>query len=74
MAIKIWKHFVGRTGVSFGIGTNITNDFREMKALAIVMKLLECNGTPCIKLSDVSGKNMGNLNMIDKVKLAYNVV
>ena len=74
LAIKIWKHFVGRTGVSFGIGTNITNDFREMKALAIVMKLLECNGTPCIKLSDVSGKNMGNLNMIDKVKLAYNVV
>ena len=73
LAIDIWKRFIGRTGVSFGIGTNITNDFEGLTPLAIVMKLLQCNGTNCIKLSDVGGKNMGHPCMIETVKNCYGV-
>jgi len=73
LALDIWRRFIGRTGVSFGIGTNITNDFDGVKALAIVMKLLECNDQSCIKLSDDKGKNMGDPRMIEKVKKAYRV-
>ena len=43
---------------SFGIGTSLTNDFRSLtkeeksKALNMVIKLVEVNGEPCIKISD----------------------
>jgi nicotinate phosphoribosyltransferase len=71
-AINIWRHFAGRVGVSFGIGTSLSNDVGR-KPLNIVMKLLECNGTPLVKLSDDVGKAMGDPKMIDKVKRAYKV-
>jgi nicotinate phosphoribosyltransferase len=71
-AINIWRHFAGRVGVSFGIGTNLSNDVGR-KPLNIVMKLLECNGTPLVKLSDDIGKAMGDLEMIERVKTAYDV-
>jgi nicotinate phosphoribosyltransferase len=71
-AIKIWRHFAGRTGVSFGIGTSLSNDL-GIPALNIVMKLLECNGTPLVKLSDDIGKAMGDKDMIERVKIAYKI-
>jgi nicotinate phosphoribosyltransferase len=71
-AINIWRHFAGRVGCSFGIGTSLSNDVGR-KPLNIVMKLLECNGTPLVKLSDDIGKAMGNPEMIEKVKKAYKV-
>jgi len=69
-AIKIWCHFAGRTNVSFGIGTSLSNDVGRIP-LNIVMKLLECNGTPLVKLSDDLGKTMGDPDMVVKVKEAY---
>jgi nicotinate phosphoribosyltransferase len=73
LAIKIWKEFAGLISVSFGIGTNFSNDV-GIKPLNIVMKLLECNGKPTIKLSDNVGKAMGDAKMIEMVKEAYKVV
>lgn len=48
---------------SFGIGTDLTNDFRKTsdpsqksKALNMVIKLNKINGKDCVKLSDDKGK------------------
>lgn len=56
-AIALYQHFKGRIKVSFGIGTNLTNDTPH-KALNIVMKLVSCNGQPVAKLSDSPGKTL----------------
>ncbi|MBD3261514.1 MAG: nicotinate phosphoribosyltransferase [Candidatus Altiarchaeales archaeon] len=56
-AIEIMDHFRGRIKVSFGIGTNLSNDMGP-KALQLVMKIIECNGQPVAKLSDTPGKAM----------------
>jgi len=71
-AINIWKHFAGRVGVAFGIGTNLSNDVGR-KPLNVVMKLMSCNGKPLVKLSDDLGKTMGDPDMVERVKKAYGV-
>jgi nicotinate phosphoribosyltransferase len=69
-AIQIFKHFVGRIGVSFGIGTNLTNDLGPTP-LNIVIKLIECNGIPVVKLSDNPGKAIGDPDMVQTVRKTY---
>jgi len=71
-AIRIYKEFTGLIGVSFGIGTNLSNDLGATP-LNIVIKLMELNGTPLVKLSDNAGKTMGDEEMVQKVKEAYKV-
>jgi len=71
-AIRIFKQFVGRIGISFGIGTNLTNNL-GVTPLNIVIKLVECNGQPVVKLSDNPSKAIGDPDMIEKVKKAYGV-
>lgn len=66
-AIQIFKHFEGKAKVSFGIGTNLTNDLFGATPLNIVMKLTEVNGKPVAKISDSKGKGMCN----DEQYLAY---
>lgn len=56
-ALEIYQHFSNRINVSFGIGTNLTNDL-GFKSLNIVIKMVECNGQPVAKLSDSPGKTM----------------
>lgn len=56
-AIAINKYFRGRTNVAFGIGTWLANDC-GVPALNIVHKMVECNGAPVAKISDVEGKGM----------------
>lgn len=43
--------------VSFGIGTDLTNDC-GVKPLQIVIKMTKCNGRPVAKISDSPGKQM----------------
>ena len=57
---KAWSlhnYFKDRFQVSFGIGTNLTNDMGQT-ALNIVLKLVECNGQSVAKISDSPGKTM----------------
>ncbi len=58
-AKAILEHFRGRIMVSFGIGTNLTNDVPNCEPIQIVIKMLRCNGKPVAKISDTPGKNMG---------------
>ncbi len=55
--LDIYHHFRGRTKVSFGIGTNLTNDVGNPR-LDIVIKLVSANGRPVAKISDEPGKSM----------------
>ncbi|WP_457556736.1 nicotinate phosphoribosyltransferase [Candidatus Harpocratesius sp.] len=50
--------FGDRIGVSFGIGTNLTNDFPETKPIQIVIKMVRCNHQPVAKISDTPEKGM----------------
>ena len=56
-AQKLYDYFCGRTKVSFGIGTFVSNDTNET-ALNIVIKLQYVNGRPVAKLSDNPEKAM----------------
>ena len=62
----------GKIGISFGIGTNLTNDV-DVKPMNIVMKLVAAkaiNGDwiPTVKLSDERGKYTGDPKMIELAK------
>jgi len=81
-ALRIYREFTGLIGVSFGIGTDLTNDC-SLKPLAtsphptrlnIVIKAIHCNNKPVVKLSDNPSKAIGDKNMIEKVKKAYRVL
>ncbi|MGY6588382.1 MAG: nicotinate phosphoribosyltransferase [Wenzhouxiangella sp.] len=54
-AVAIWQRFRDQAQVSFGIGTNLTNDTGHAP-INIVIKMIECNGQPVVKLSDSPGK------------------
>jgi len=56
-AIDLHMEFQSRINTSFGIGTNLTNDFGYV-APQIVIKMVECNGGPVSKRSDSKGKGM----------------
>jgi nicotinate phosphoribosyltransferase len=57
-AIELLNRFRGRINISFGIGTNLTNDFPNSDPLQIVIKMTRCNGSPTAKISDSNGKTM----------------
>ena len=62
----------GKIGISFGIGTNLTNDV-GLTPMNIVMKLTGVLGTnnewiPTVKFSDEKGKQTGDPKMIELVK------
>ncbi|MGV4415142.1 nicotinate phosphoribosyltransferase [Chryseobacterium sp. T1] len=62
----------GKIGISFGIGTNLTNDV-GLKPMNIVMKLIAVKGInnewiPTVKLSDEKGKYTGDPKMIELAK------
>ena len=58
-SVALARHFHGRIRTTFGIGTNLTNDF-DFPALQIVIKMVRCNGRPVAKLSDTPGKTMSD--------------
>jgi nicotinate phosphoribosyltransferase len=66
LAIEIARRFQGRARISFGIGTNLTNDL-GYEAINIVLKMTECNGQPVAKVSDAPGKTISK----DAGYLAY---
>ncbi len=69
---KITKEFEGKIRLSFGIGTNLTNDVGA-KPLNMVIKITEAlpegrHWIPTIKLSDSKGKYTGEAEMISMAK------
>ncbi len=74
-ALALQKYFEGRILVSFGIGTNLTNDVGTVAPLNIVMKLKTFQVNPrqpkyrCVKLSDVPGKELGDPDEIRSYKV-----
>ncbi|KJV30397.1 nicotinate phosphoribosyltransferase [Luteibacter yeojuensis] len=55
--MELYRHFEGRCLLSFGVGTNLTNDTGP-DPINIVIKMTRCNGQPVAKLSDSPGKSM----------------
>lgn len=79
-AKKINDHFKDKCKVSFGIGTNLTNDTGvPWKPANIVMKLKQCRldenslWEDCIKISDDKGKHMGPPDEINIAKIQLNL-
>lgn len=71
-AQKLYNYFSGKTKVSFGIGTFISNDTEE-EPLNIVIKLQYVNDKPVAKLSDVEGKTMTqDSNYVNYLRNAIN--
>lgn len=66
---QTFRHFEGRVRMSFGWGTNLTNDFAGcatgggnagLKAISLVCKVSAVNGRPAVKLSDNPEKATGD--------------
>ncbi|SEL07969.1 nicotinate phosphoribosyltransferase [Parapedobacter koreensis] len=69
---RIVEHCHGRIGMSFGVGTNFTNDV-GLVPMNIVIKMIdafpeEAQWTPAIKLSDEPGKHTGDAATIALAK------
>ncbi|NOD30551.1 nicotinate phosphoribosyltransferase [Ruegeria atlantica] len=76
---ELHAQFAGRANISFGWGTLLTNDFRELvpnDALApfsLVCKAVSANGRPTVKLSDNPEKAMGPKDQIERYKRVFGV-
>ncbi|MBB6261220.1 nicotinate phosphoribosyltransferase [Paenochrobactrum gallinarii] len=65
---ETYHHFKDRVRMSFGWGTNLTNDFAGcapnsidgLKAISLVCKVIDANGRPAVKLSDNIQKATGD--------------
>jgi nicotinate phosphoribosyltransferase len=72
--IETYKHFEGRVRMSFGWGTNLTNDFedcspfptKDLDAISLVCKVTEADGSPAVKLSDNLAKATGDPAEIER--------
>ena len=79
MIETLHARFAGRVRVSFGWGTNLTNDFRGLApgdALApfsLVCKAVAANGRPTVKLSDNPCKAMGPVDEVARYKRVFGV-
>ncbi|WP_298841195.1 nicotinate phosphoribosyltransferase [uncultured Roseobacter sp.] len=76
---ELHRQFAGRTNVSFGWGTLLTNDFRglvpddRLAPFSLVCKAVSANGRPTVKLSDNPNKAMGPADQIERYKRVFNV-
>lgn len=77
MVEKIANYCKGKVKISFGIGTNLTNDV-GVNPLNIVIKIIEAEPEgqewmPTVKLSDVPGKYTGDMDSIQLCKEVLNI-
>ena len=77
--LSLQRRFASRVKVSFGWGTNLTNDFRglvpdrELDAFSLVCKAVSANGNPTVKLSDNPNKAVGPDDEIARYKRVFDV-
>lgn len=76
---ELFQKFHGRVKVSFGWGTLLTNDFRDLvpdNALApfsLVCKAVAANGRPTVKLSDNPEKATGPKDEIERYRKVFDL-
>jgi nicotinate phosphoribosyltransferase len=72
----------GQVNLSFGWGTNLTNDFvdcapagidGQLKAISLVCKVVEADGRPAVKLSDNPNKELGPPDEIERYRRIFGV-
>jgi len=71
---ETYHHFAGRVRLSFGWGTNLTNDFIgcppdgsiNLDPISIVCKVSSVDGCPAVKLSDNPEKATGIPSEIER--------
>ena len=71
---KAYHHFDGKVRLSFGWGTNLTNDFVgcapdgsvDLDPISIVCKVTSVDGRPAVKLSDNPEKATGDLSEVER--------
>ncbi len=71
---RTYRHFHGRVRMSFGWGTNLTNDFRGcdpdgaagLEPISLVCKVTSADGRPAVKLSDNPAKATGDPREIER--------
>ena len=74
---RIAEYCRGKIGMSFGVGTSLTNDAGP-EAMNIVIKMVEARPDndqwlPVVKLSDEPGKHTGTEKMISLAKTVLNI-
>jgi len=74
--VFLWDTFSGRIGVGFGWGTNLSFDTGyspddSIRPLSIVIKLVESNGKPVVKLSDNIQKAIGDPAAIQRAMRVF---
>jgi nicotinate phosphoribosyltransferase len=73
----------GQVNLSFGWGTNLTNDFMgcapagvdgELKPISLVCKVVEADGRPAVKLSDNPNKVLGLPDEVERYRRVFGLV
>ncbi|SNZ20729.1 nicotinate phosphoribosyltransferase [Cohaesibacter gelatinilyticus] len=76
---ELHQQFHGRARISFGWGTLLTNDFRNLvpndalTPFSLVCKAISADGRPTVKLSDNPNKALGPDAEIDRYRRVFNV-
>ena len=79
LIIELHRRFSGRARISFGWGTLLTNDFRDiypddgLAPFSLVCKAVSANGRPTVKLSDNPLKETGPADEIARYKKVFGV-
>jgi nicotinate phosphoribosyltransferase len=72
-----------QVNLSFGWGTNLTNDFvgcapagvdGQLKAISLVCKVVEADGRPAVKLSDNPNKVLGRRDEVERYRRVFGLV
>ena len=75
--LQLHKEFSKEVNVSFGWGTNLTNDFRNLvdrgrlDAFSLVCKAASVNGRATVKLSDNPNKATGPVSEIERYRRVF---
>ncbi|WP_435164951.1 nicotinate phosphoribosyltransferase [Falsirhodobacter sp. 1013] len=76
---ELHAQFTGRVRVSFGWGTMLTNDFRDLvpdgalDPFSLVCKAVSADGRPTVKLSDNPSKALGPADQVARYKRVFGV-
>ena len=77
--LELHRKFSSEVNVSFGWGTNLTNDFRNLvdgdrlDAFSLVCKAASVNGRATVKLSDNPNKATGPVSEIERYRRVFQV-